>query len=718
MRVEHPKGVLLLHQVSTPNGGCGSPVVKVSNHGRHVMSSIPVPLKTRHFCHEYSSVDAWELERFGYKKAKLSVKLEILKRLLELQFDSNPKFKTEVNKQDAHSLRIPPIGRDIDGQMYWYQLDKEYNMRLYRQGVGDESAWTLLCSYIASICLLKHLRNFAGTPSRNAGNLSPLLEPVSPRRFAGETEKHHDASGVYAELYSSFHKGFNLNALAATLNESRSSDECALILGQLEDSNLKLREYPHHREDEQRSLLNHLSDLIDEASYKLAQKKKSEIAEQSSALDQQIAAWGLPSKPIENPFQVVLNKKTRKNSQMNDSSSDRSLPKKARTENVPTMNKFTNLPVNDPPAAMDVGDPGQGPSTENPKSAKSYTPPITIDNVKNQAALLKHLQDITKQKLQAQLLGTRMKIFPQTPYAYHTIRRYVDENQLESHTFMLPEEKKLRAVIRGLPIDTEPLDIISELKEHNINGEECFNMVNRKSGTPMPLFVIICTKSESNRGIHKITDLNNMKIKIEILRKKYGPPQCYRCQGFFHSSRYCTRAPRCVKCAGDHLTKECKKKIDEPPKCCHCDGDHPASYLQCPKNPQNRPKKESSKPTQNQEKVFESPPPPAVNAWEQRAKAQAEKKNPLPLFVPRQVSLNQSKAFNQAIQPEPIPSTSQTPHQSSTQASPDIFTQLRDPEVVDLFQSLQDFIHIAKTHNTRSARLSALLHYVYNDIIQ
>ncbi|GFV61419.1 transposable element Tcb2 transposase [Trichonephila clavipes] len=29
------------------NWGCGSPVVKVSNHGRHVMSSIPVPLKTR-----------------------------------------------------------------------------------------------------------------------------------------------------------------------------------------------------------------------------------------------------------------------------------------------------------------------------------------------------------------------------------------------------------------------------------------------------------------------------------------------------------------------------------------------------------------------------------------------------------------------------------------------------------------------------------------------
>ncbi|GFY35136.1 uncharacterized protein TNCV_5045111 [Trichonephila clavipes] len=28
-------------------GGCGSPMVQVSDHGRHVMSSSPVPLKTR-----------------------------------------------------------------------------------------------------------------------------------------------------------------------------------------------------------------------------------------------------------------------------------------------------------------------------------------------------------------------------------------------------------------------------------------------------------------------------------------------------------------------------------------------------------------------------------------------------------------------------------------------------------------------------------------------
>ncbi|GFT94204.1 uncharacterized protein TNCV_3922561 [Trichonephila clavipes] len=88
------------------------------------------------------------------------------------------------------------------------------------------------------------------------------------------------------------------------------------------------------------------------------------------------------------------------------------------------------------------------------------------------------------------------------------------------------------------------------------------------------------------------------------MRKKFGPAQCYRCQGFFHSSRFCTRNPKCGK---PHLTRDCTKKRDEDPTCCHCQGSHPANFTGCPRNPLNRP-----------------PPPPKVNFWEERARKKKE----------------------------------------------------------------------------------------------
>ncbi|XP_075742048.1 uncharacterized protein LOC119177930 isoform X2 [Rhipicephalus microplus] len=96
------------------------------------------------FCHQGSNVDGWELERFGYRKAKLSVKLAVLKRLLELQFDANSKFKAELNKQEADVLRLQPIGRDVRGHLYWLHRDPQLNLRLYREHPDDENSWILV----------------------------------------------------------------------------------------------------------------------------------------------------------------------------------------------------------------------------------------------------------------------------------------------------------------------------------------------------------------------------------------------------------------------------------------------------------------------------------------------------------------------------------------------------------------------------------------------
>ncbi|GFT99313.1 nucleic-acid-binding protein from transposon X-element [Trichonephila clavipes] len=305
---------------------------------------------------------------------------------------------------------------------------------------------------------------------------------------------------LYTEAYLDFHKTWEnrMNSCVITLNNCRTSDEVTPIIRTIEELDTQLRNFPYSRPEDQAMNLRELSDVLDEAKFKFTHTRKKEIAEQNKLLQAQIDAWGLPSKPVDEPFQVILSKKKgRKNSGDNGQDS-----KKAKTsDEIETQNKFSGLSIHNEDN-MDVVDPQEGTSsatshpgvTAPPK--KLHVPPINIDNVKNQAALLQHLQNITKQKLEAKLIGTKFRIYPKTPYAYHQIRRYIEENSLESYTYMLPEERLLRAVIRGLPTDMSPTQIIADLETQGFHIKECHNMQSEKTGQPMPLFMLSMERSE------------------------------------------------------------------------------------------------------------------------------------------------------------------------------------------------------------------------------
>ncbi|XP_070773311.1 remodeling and spacing factor 1 [Enoplosus armatus] len=94
-------------------------------------------------CQEFNTTWAWELEQKGYKELPVDCKTGILKYLCECQFDENVKFKTAINEEDPDKMRLQPIGRDKDGQMYWFQLDQDDNVRVYveEQDDLDGSSW-------------------------------------------------------------------------------------------------------------------------------------------------------------------------------------------------------------------------------------------------------------------------------------------------------------------------------------------------------------------------------------------------------------------------------------------------------------------------------------------------------------------------------------------------------------------------------------------------
>ncbi|GFV08671.1 RNA-directed DNA polymerase from mobile element jockey [Trichonephila clavipes] len=295
-------------------------------------------------------------------------------------------------------------------------------------------------------------------------------------------------------------------------------------------------------------------------------------------------------------------------------------------------------------------------------SEKLHVPPINIDNGKNQAALLQHLQNITKQKLEAKLIGTKFRIYPKTPYAYHQIRRYIEENSLESHTYMLPEDKLLRAVIRGLPIDMSPTQIIADLEKPKDFTSK--NATTCRARKPANLCPSSCSPWKETRNTKK-------------------------------SSSRSRASDTCVKCAKNHLAKDCKKPIDEKPKCCLCEGEHPANYLDCPKNPRHRIAEEKEKKKLGNKPAYITPEPPKVNFWEQRAKTAAQRQ--------------QSTSTNQQKQAKPpTDSTSPSKQSNNPETISDIFDELKNPAVQETFELLEEFIRIATTIPTRFGRLRAI----------
>ena len=81
----------------------------------------------------------------------------------------------------------------------------------------------------------------------------------------------------------------------------------------------------------------------------------------------------------------------------------------------------------------------------------------------------------------------------------------------------------------------------------------------------------------------QIASLCHCIIRWEKYKNSRPIQQCYNCQAFGHSSTFCGKTPKCVKCELTHATRDCTKPIGTPPKCTNCEGPHPANFTGCPR---------------------------------------------------------------------------------------------------------------------------------------
>ncbi|CAI6364784.1 unnamed protein product [Macrosiphum euphorbiae] len=165
------------------------------------------------------------------------------------------------------------------------------------------------------------------------------------------------------------------------------------------------------------------------------------------------------------------------------------------------------------------------------------------------------------------------------PTYFRKIQSALRTNGIAFTSFSLPEDRTLKVVIRGIPTDIAEDEITAELelRGFTVHTVKRFGANSR----PLPMCLVILAKTTQSTTIYEITSMFYLSVRVESF-KKSGPAQCFLCQRFGQGSKNCGQAPRCVKCSGNHLAKECTKPKQDSPSCCNCGGSHTANFLGCP----------------------------------------------------------------------------------------------------------------------------------------
>lgn len=246
-------------------------------------------------------------------------------------------------------------------------------------------------------------------------------------------------------------------------------------------------------------------------------------------------------------------------------------------------------------------------------------------------------------------------------------------NKLPFYTYTPKGEKTHAYIVKGLPDDAEAEDIQAELRELDIRVQS----VVRFRNTKYPIFMCVTPKNVTINDMRaKARYLQRARVYFEPHLNKKCITQCKKCQAWGHATMNChLGVARCVKCAGNHLSRECDKEKDTPAKCANCGEDHPASSVKCAVYQREVQRQNDARDkerilrqangTRGTQRYVPAPPPP-VNAW-----TGASNFPPLPAKTQHNASRRQ--------QEEPDLNKPDEDYISESEEEPHAFTDPRPP---------------------------------------
>lgn len=223
-------------------------------------------------------------------------------------------------------------------------------------------------------------------------------------------------------------------------------------------------------------------------------------------------------------------------------------------------------------------------SNYKPKEKKvPLPPPIVVENIKNYQEFYDLLSTglATDSFIVKMMNGESVKINANNEDSYRAITKLLLQNSCLWHSYENKQDRPIRVMAKNLHSSCLPERIVEDITSKGYKIQDAVNKLSWKNKEPLNMFMLSFKKDEDVSKIYNIKSILGCKVDIQPLKTSKLIPQCKRCQAYGHTQKYCSKEPRCVKCTGKHLTRDCKKPAEAKPKCVHCGEPHPSSYRGC-----------------------------------------------------------------------------------------------------------------------------------------
>ncbi|KAJ2948226.1 hypothetical protein O0L34_g10036 [Tuta absoluta] len=245
---------------------------------------------------------------------------------------------------------------------------------------------------------------------------------------------------------------------------------------------------------------------------------------------------------------------------------------------VPISNSFEGL---DPEKNLE-STPNSNNNNE-PLQKQPKPPPVFIYGVENITPLVGLLNEVITDVYDlAVLRDERVKVQPKSLQAYSKLVEELKKKNTELHTYKPKEDRSFRVVLKKMHHSADPTEIKNEIEELGHKVINIWNMKHSVTKKPLPMFIVELKTDPNNKTVYNVQRLLHCVISFEAFHQKRVIPQCGKCQSYGHTKKFCYKEPRCVKCAGAHLTQDCERKEKSDKVLCVLgEGNHPANYKGC-----------------------------------------------------------------------------------------------------------------------------------------